>query len=495
MAQRSARGSSNVIPGKADATQLLIKSYLTGRNLPPEPRTYLLTLLSDAAIQIEPSLTRLWAQEAFQATFKLPMNWDRVAHQKNALVALAGVDPVLSFELFEAMEPTVSFSSGYIPEDLRAYGARTIFIEYWKCKGYASLGEIRRQAMRLGDTGQYPFLAMEPIIRDVHRQDEPEAHTLIGEALAHYVRARRAANTDDEFSQFLQKLWEVTPPTLQLQALQALVRNITDQPAPPGNRVFFSSTQTERGAIEFTSPMQKLLYSLLPRIREVDRRWADELVDQQPALQRASAASGSEISTEQVTIENMTGAPAKEISAIQAYAFQKQKADRISKLVQLDPSQALAMVTSITDRGLRNQVLASIAEALASTDRVQARTLVGRIRKDMELSENSRERMAILAALARAAGANQEHSLLSEILERGMDLGEELSSEDHEVHPGKAVEDVDGFGSLADLTATGMKHFPDFILGRIDRISNEMLRAHLVLKAAQALHIGQRGPQ
>ncbi len=492
LAQKPPPAASQPQAVDADPTQLLIKSYLSGHNLPPELRTYLLTLLSYAAVQIEPSLTRLWAQEAFQLAFTLPMSWDRVAHEKNSLAALAQVDPILAFKLFDSMDTTVPLPSGDIPEDLRAYAARTVFQEYWKREGPAALDVIRRQAARLGDTGQYPFLAMAPIIRDVDRENPVEAQALFGEALTYYGRGWRTASTDEEFSRFLQELWNAIPLPLKRQALQRMVGHLTEESEPPHGQVFLSRAYLEKGTVEFRSRAKKLLYSLLPQIREVDPRWASQLVEADPALQRASAASGSTSFSEQLMIHNTSGVSSAAISALQAMAFQRQKLVRIAKLASTDPSQALALSDALTDRALRAQALAVIAAGLGSKDPGQARSLIDQVRKDLESIGGAADRVAVLVALAKAAAATRDQKLIAETLERGFDLGEELFSEDLDVHPGKAVEDVTGFDSLSDLTAVGVKYAPEYTVPRIERISNDLLRAHLLMITAENLFEARR---
>jgi hypothetical protein len=66
-------------------------------------------------------------------------------------------------------------------------------------------------------------------------------------------------------------------------------------------------------------------------------------------------------------------------------------------------------------------------------------------------------------------------------------LGEELFSEDMEIHPGKPTYDVRGFRELSELTYVGVKYAREFTLPRVRRVSRDDLRAHLLVIAAQAL--------
>ena len=479
-------------PASADPTQLLIQSYLVGRNLPAELRLHHLAVLGYASVSVEPALTRLWAQEAFRLAFTLPMSWNRVAHEKNALAALAEVDPLLAFSLFDSMDATVPFPTGEIPEDLRAYGARTVFREYWKRKGNEGLDAIRAQAAKLGNSGQYPFLAMAPIIRDVSRQDQLKAHGMFGEAIGFYGRGWRTAATDEEFSRLLEDVWDVVPAPFQRQALQLIVRNMAEG-KEPRHKLFLSRTQLEQGGVEFRSRAKKLLYSLLPRIREVDAHWAAQLTEADPDLRQAVGASGKEVYSEQVTIQNRAGISDADVEALRSVSFQRQKLARIAAVAESDPAQAMEMSKDLSDLAFRSQAMAMVAAAVGSKEPSQARALMERVRKDLDTIREPEDRLAILAALARAAGITGDRGFLGQVLEHAFDLGEELFSQDQEVHPGKTVEDVAGFARLTDLTTTGIKYCSGSAVDRVSKVSNELLRAHLLVTAAETLFAEIRG--
>ena len=64
---------------------LLIDSYIAGKDFDHEERAIQLTLLTSASAKIQPAFDRLWSEELFQLSFQLPMTWNRVADEKNAL--------------------------------------------------------------------------------------------------------------------------------------------------------------------------------------------------------------------------------------------------------------------------------------------------------------------------------------------------------------------------------------------------------------------------
>jgi hypothetical protein len=413
------------------------------------------------------------------------MSWNRVADEKNALSALAQVDPVLAFKLFESIDPIVPLPSGEVPEDVRAYGAITIFGQYWKRTGFVSLDQIRLRAAQLADTGQYPFAAMVPIIRDVDGKDHLQAQAIFAEGLSGYSHGRQMESTDEEFAGFLLELWDIIPRPLEQQGLHTLVSHLIEDSAPPQGKMFFNRSTSEKGTAQFSSRAQKLLFSLLPKIRDVDPQLADRLVETESFLRQPRALR--EPDSEEVTIENTNGVSTTDINAVRAVVFEQEKLVRISKLASSDPAQALALSSSLGNKALRDDALATIASELSSQDPRQAKSLIDQVNRDIDSIGEPSSNIKVIAALARAAAVNNDRTLLLKCLKRGFDVGEELYSEDFDVHPGKMAEDYKGFEALSKLSSVGVKYAPEITLPRINQISNELLRAHLLLGAAEDL--------
>jgi hypothetical protein len=269
--------------------------------------------------------------------------------------------------------------------------------------------------------------------------------------------------------------------------MRTLVAYLTDDSELPARKVFLSRTYSEKGVAEFRSPAQQLLFSLLPRIREIDPQWADQLLENEPALRQAATASGEATSSEQLMIVNTGNVPASEIEKLQTLEFERQKLTRASRLASTDPTEALTLIRSITNAALRNQGLAFVAATLSKTDPAEAQSLLGQVTKSVDSLPVAADRLSVLAALAKASAARNNQDLFKETSEHGFDLGEELFSQDSEIHPGKGVEDVTGFTSLASMVATGMEFQPAGTVSRINQITNHLLRAHLLRIAAEEL--------
>ncbi|HKD03386.1 MAG TPA: hypothetical protein VKB77_13190 [Terriglobales bacterium] len=75
-------------------------------------------------------------------------------------------------------------ATDYGVEDIRGVAARRIFKRYWEATGIAGLGKLRRAADHPGETGQYPYGAMTPVIEEVSRQNAVEGMAMISDAFA-----------------------------------------------------------------------------------------------------------------------------------------------------------------------------------------------------------------------------------------------------------------------------------------------------------------------
>ncbi len=470
------------------AEALLTRSYLVGKRLLPEERAFQLTRLAQTASTIQPVLTRLWAEELFQSAMELPMTWNRVAAEKNAVTALAAVDPVRAFELFGTMDDPVPMLSGGLPEDVRAFGARIVLPQFWKREGSGSLDDIRRAAQHVGDTGQYPYMGMAPIIRDLLKLGDIRADSLLSEALAYYTQPSRFRASDKEFVQLLGAVWDVAPLSWRREALSTAVAHLTGEAKPPEAETFRARLLTEKGVAEFKSASQRLLFELLPKVREIDPDWARRLVESHPEIGQASAAAGGVKFSEEVTVHNVSGASPARVDEVQGTGLQRSRLANIRGIAQTDPEQALRLSSSLSDSLFRLEALSSVATALAGKDPERARGLIAQAKEAINKIQDTSGRVTAWVALAEAAAAAHDSKTFEEAIKRGFDLGEEVFEEDLSTHPGKPSYELAAMDDLGRLTQVGVHADRERMLGRVTDVRNPLLQAHLLIDAAEALN-------
>ncbi len=259
--------------------QLLIASYRSASDLTPTERAHVLEEDSASAVTIDPGFCRRWSEELFFFAAKLPPEWDRVAAEKNALVALSQVDADRAFELFKLIELPIPMPDGRLPEDVRADGATTVFAWYWKShKSMKALQEISDQADGLGNTGQYPYTAMADIFEDIAGKYPLKAEEIVMRSLASYRRGSKSEREDDDFLGFLDTTWKDLTPSLRRAAIEAAVERLSEKSNSREGEIFSGSAVSRRAQTQFSTKAQMNLYNLLPRIQEIDPEWASEIV-------------------------------------------------------------------------------------------------------------------------------------------------------------------------------------------------------------------------
>ncbi len=132
-------------------------SYAQG--LAPEERAFLTMRIARIASSHRFPQSEQWARQAFADSSDLPESEDKIALQKNALIALADTQPIDALRLLGTLASPMSKDGTTISEDVRADSARVIFASAYRYNPEESLAPMLEVASYLGRTGQYPYAA------------------------------------------------------------------------------------------------------------------------------------------------------------------------------------------------------------------------------------------------------------------------------------------------------------------------------------------------
>ena len=272
------------------ATELLREAYSIGVNFPPPERADLLMTLGYAAAGINRQLVAPWSVELFYFADKnLPPDNNRAAIKKNALTALAQVDPNRAADLFTQLDlPPRPLAS----EEVRSFAARTLFAKLWEADGgIKSVEKIERIANWLGETGQYPYSAMAGIILKTAEKDQDRAAELFSEAEGFLPRDPGFLVTNKQFVEdFLLRTWKIPDKGILAGAIATALASIER-----AEKSSHASAKVEifapKGKVALHSEGDYLVYRLLPLVQALDAKWADQLRDKYK--EAASAANDS----------------------------------------------------------------------------------------------------------------------------------------------------------------------------------------------------------
>jgi hypothetical protein len=463
---------------------LLILSHAYARNMRPGDRAYLLTVAFDMTANIDPALCRQWSKELLALADTFPPSSDRVAAQKNALVALSHVDAKEAFALFPKLDIPVPLKDGRLPEDVRADGATTVFGEYWKHhQTPADLQALREQADKLGNTGQYPYLAMQPILLDVMRHDSMEGENLFLELLGYYRRKSIFDREDQDFQNFLNGVWDALSDPLRRQALSAAVNRLLDESAPRDGEIFAGTIKSEKGVVHFSSKAQMLLYQLMPRIKEFDPGWAGKLAEENPFLKDAADQKSGDTSGSMIIHYDPNNTFSTSVATLQAQASQGAIYGSAVSMAATDPDSALLLAPRL-DNSYQAALYAEVASVIYPKNAARASSLMSTAAEQIENIHDPAARFSALLAFARSAFKQKDMSRFEKAVEDAFSLGTEQVAEELQVHPQEMVYQTKVFSGLEQLAFLDMSAEDDKALSRIRSIDDEAVRSILLAESA-----------
>ena len=486
--RREVTNQERLAPGPK-SEDLLMRSYATGKQFVPDERAAHLVFLTQVAADANPEMARRWAEEAFKLTSDLPMSWNRGVAQRNVLVQLARVDPARALQLLGSMDIPVPQVGGSLTEDLRASAAQAVFLAAWRKTGAKNLGVMQREAQHIGETGQYPYKAMANIISGLAPRDSARAHSLFSEALAYYRRGSKFRSTNLEYLEFLREVRPYIQQSLVRSALEIFVAEVSKSPEPEKGENWVFQIETDKGVAALRSPAERLLFEVLPMIREIDAEWAQRIVDTRPQLRQASGTGARVQRVESALVKQLPDSHSDErtISQIEQHGLEMSRLRNIQAMASEKPDEALTLSWSLTDPALRTMALAQVATSLSDKSPERAAKVFRTSEELLGGLESPSDKLRALTAVAEAAAALGESESVRSALQQGFDLGEELFQEDVDQHPTKPAILSDAFKQLHKLTQLGIRVQSPGTLARLDSLRNEVLQGYLLISAAQAL--------
>jgi hypothetical protein len=474
----------------ANSAKILVQSFAIGSRLPPEERTSHLARLVQVAVKIHPDLGYLWSEQLFQLAAELPPTWNKIAWEQAAVTNLSRVDPDHAMEMFGMVDSPIPLQNGSFPDDVRAYGAQTIFREFWTLHRLAGLDRLRRVAQHVGETGEYPYLAMAPIVSELADGHQELAVSIFTEALTFYQRRSKFSSENLYFIQFLQMTRHSIQFPLVKEGIEEIVQRLTTEKSP-SQSVYRGQVYGNRGGFETNDENDRLLIQVLPLLREIDPAAARSLVEERPSLRNAAAATGDFQHAETITFSTKEAAG---VPGAEQYQMESARADYVEQIAKERPEEALTLARTIANPGLRVIAFARLAQNAAPESPQRARGFLDQSRSDMRSIQDDEDKLRALTAVARVEAALKDSRAVVEAVQQGFELGGELFEQDLELHPGKLAYRAVGFAELTELAGLGAKFAPEEILSHISRIRSEALKANLLVDAADGISQVEHAP-
>ena len=480
-------------------TSLLEESYgLIGQINSPN-RVYFLLPLTQAGSRIGISQEEKWCRQMFAESFDVRDPWDRVALEKNSLVALSFVNAGAAMDLLWRVEGPLADPRGDYPEDVRADGASTIFPNFFDSQMriagsedsvenrlQATLGDIERHAVQIGKTGEYPYRGMGSIIQrlDAAKGHQDTINLIFGEAVKFYSENKpKFRDRDSEFLTFLQAVVDkISDPTLVHTAVGEFVTHLKS-PTVQNEVSFQAEYRTADGdVIRFNDRNKSLLFRAVTLIRKQDPKLAKSITDEYPEFKSAS--------------EGMTyisgGVIEGSVSPDQAAAMRaRMRQISLLSIIQAkqrnNPVEALHLTDELSDPGLKLIGISDALPGLMRVDSAAASAIYAERRTQLQDVADDQQRLQVLVALAKAAWAVKDDSDFKAFASRAFEQGSEMYREDYRQRPELRADLRRGYTELKDIVRFATAHNLSWTVDRIHSIQNVELRAHLLVFAAEGL--------
>jgi hypothetical protein len=481
------------------AGELLEQSYtLSNRMSPAERPYYLVNLIMSSKGIASNERIEYWCKEMFQAAFEVQDGWDRVVLEKNALVFLSAVKPVAAMQLFSKIENPQPDSDGTFPEDVRADSALPIFSNYWKDakdtpEKLGRLPEIKAQAKRLGETGEYPYAAMSFIIGELDKlsteESKKESTEIFVEALDFYQNgSAKYVNRNRQFLVFLldiRKKKAIPDLDLFTQALHVFSVKLMQSPK---DMDFAGEFRNSKGvAIPVTDDRVKSLLEAIPMIREYSPELVTQLTREYPELAKAD--------------ENMpffsAGYVSPDIQRSQAALlhsrmFQRSLIKEIEKVQQDDPETAKLLAAKLSDDGIHIEGYSALLPGLMKLNPVEAKQIYyGELTRLQEVREGVGH-LSALSSLAKGAYHVEGDYRFADLATAAVDEGTALFDEDSRQRPQLPPYLRKGYAQLASLAEFGARHGSDALLNRVQQIQDLGLKVDLLVYEAKGIKESQQ---
>jgi hypothetical protein len=465
--------------------QLLQEVYSAAANSVPEERSSLLLNIANTVAPMDPSRSQDWALELLDyATKNVSDARYRAAQQKNALTALARVDPEKAAELFQTQDlPPKPIGR----EDVRVSATQVLFPRLWTKKGILALPQIQALAAWLGMTGAYPYLSMGEIVEDTAKVDREKAGQLISEAIEFRSKDPGFWSTSYQYIDFLRRISRIADAAQTKRGIaQALAAIDKQGDIDFGNNVM--QVNSSKGSVKLEWKDYQV-YKLLPLIEGLDPEWAAKVRTEYPQAGNGPRLNVSDSITESGVTFGNSSTPEQVSGALDDSRFFHSQI-----LADKDPTSAADLAATIGDPGLKSAALAQVAANLPADDKNAGEWLSQGL-SALDTLPPDRTKLRLIVGLSATLFARERKEEATSLAMDGLDLAEELISRNLRANPGSLTDAAPGYQESLSLVEMIARHDRNSsgLLERVRQTRNDALKAWWLVQVAKGM-IAEKQP-
>ena len=478
-------GQTKTLLGADDAPQAILTACASyARSMLPEERAFLMVRIATIASTGKLPQSTKWAREAFLAGSDLQESWNKIALQKNALVALASTRSAEALRLLGTLPAPKATSEARIDEDPRADAARVIFESAYRKNGEKALSQMIQVSSYLGRTGEYPYVAWGIVLPKLAKKHPGTFGEVITTAVHFYGDAEgRTIIQDDDYLQMVDAL-HTTADSYQMKMAVTVGIDHLETAKTPKNEKYMDVVGQGLQRTAFDNRSKALLYRWLPLVKEFDSADYEDLTKKLKVM--ASPQSTQHASLEIVgNTQNIT-------PAVQQKAQDRLQAEIVENDASNDADTAIRESTAIGSFALRSDALAKGAMNVPAKAMPERTKLLAESRRDLnQVNTKDAAYLQAIADLAYAYDQSKMRQTALSLVHDGLEQGSEILDESADAQQNTPIMLLGGYDSLAKLTGIGMNLDPNFTLARVQSLRDFPLKVNLLVDIAESLGVNK----
>ena len=463
---------------------LLDESYNISRRLGGNERLYYLIEFC----RVDGLNNHPWdkTKEAASALFDLASTEQNmqlhVLGQKNGASCLSYVDPAAAAEQLTQINFERPRPGQWVYEDPRYNSAQTIFNNLLTSSGKFPprrvVANIIAKAKYLGQTGQYPYLAVAEVINRLPSSFKNEQNTLLGDAVGFYASETGFYNRDEEFLRLLQTL--KTPSidkTIFAQALTIFVQRLNEDSIHfPGDYYAEIHVKSSGKVFPFMDRNEAFRFQAFPLIERFIPGKAAELRHLDSRLTQATGTMTY------VPGGFVQGNPTSTQAAHQHLQWlQESLLERIKACQDTNPQATAILAQRLTDLPSRIIGFSASIPGIARLNSTEARSLYEKQLSDLGNVRDSVDKLRAMVALVPAAHHIGDFKQYEHLSTQALDMGIQFFNNDDQA---KRAGRREGFSELRDLVTSTASLSSDILKAKVQNLPDGWLKGYLWLYEA-----------
>jgi hypothetical protein len=496
------QGVNQADPIRDLAQRLIAGGVANASRLEPERQGFLLTLAGDALAPTDMKEAMAHWREAFEVTEGMVLTdpaGARAGTQEGLVLRFANYDPVIGLEFLEEMDRPQW--TNYPNQDNRKRAIKLIVDKLLQRDQPGDLDKVQEALRYAGDTGEYAYSAAADVVDFFHERGESaRIQQVFSEALGYTAKDERFGETPDDFAELILASEGKVSADLLARAIRSAIASARvreerekENGAAPKRTISLVSGD-ERLDMSHVSTYISL--KLLPLARRLNPDLANELVEQDPQLQRVARTTGSE------NLGRWEGAQPvfiggavtpQRLHEIQEDVEAGQALRKVEQAASSDPLTALSDANKIQPISIRVRALAAAAGVLAKSDPGKARSALEEAGSLADKIQEPVQKIAALFRIANGWGRVGDVRSASKTISTAFGLGISEYERQGDNAEGMAHLVSPPTSWLARLMRLEADLDPRTASGLADRISDPALQGYMELTAAREILLTSRG--